>query len=116
MHPQITHLLAHFTTMTHYVLVLPYMSGGDLLALVNSDRTHAALCENLLARMMRELFLAVEWMHSVSIVHRDIKLESMHTFCLFLFFQNRIDFHTISSDILLILSRRRGRSWTPRRW
>ena len=36
-HPNITPLLAHLSISTHHILVLPYLSGGDLLGLVNND-------------------------------------------------------------------------------
>ncbi|KAG6848299.1 hypothetical protein H0H93_001432 [Arthromyces matolae] len=36
-HPNITPLLSHLSTPTHHVLVLPYLPGGDLLSLVNTD-------------------------------------------------------------------------------
>ena len=36
-HPNITPLLAHLSISTHNILVLPYLSGGDLLGLVNND-------------------------------------------------------------------------------
>jgi hypothetical protein len=36
-HPNITPLLSHLTTRTHHLLVLPYLSGGDLLGLVNDE-------------------------------------------------------------------------------
>ncbi|KAJ7278963.1 kinase-like protein [Mycena rebaudengoi] len=76
-HPNITSLLTHLTTPSFHVLVLPYLPGGDLLGLVNSDPAHAALTESLLRRMWAELCRAVAWMHSVGLVHRDVKLENI---------------------------------------
>ncbi|KAJ7671007.1 kinase-like domain-containing protein [Mycena rosella] len=76
-HPNITALLTHFTTPAHHVLVLPYLPGGDLLGLVNSDAAHGALGEALLRRMWGELCKAVAWMHGVGLVHRDVKLENI---------------------------------------
>ncbi|KAJ7491139.1 kinase-like protein [Mycena latifolia] len=76
-HPNITALLTHFTTPAHHVLVLPYLPGGDLLGLVNSDAAHGALSETLLRRMWGELCKAVGWMHGVGLVHRDVKLENI---------------------------------------
>lgn len=75
-HPNITKLLTHLTTPSYHVLVLPYLPGGDLLGLVNSDEAHNALTESLLRRMWSKLCKAVSWMHSVGLVHRDVKLES----------------------------------------
>ncbi|KAJ6606294.1 kinase-like protein [Mycena vulgaris] len=76
-HPNITALLAHLTTPAYHVLVMPYLSGGDLLGLVNSDAAHGALSEALLRRMWGELCKAVGWMHGVGLVHRDVKLENI---------------------------------------
>ncbi|KAJ7494485.1 kinase-like domain-containing protein [Mycena galericulata] len=72
-HPNITKLLTHLTTPSYHVLVLPYLPGGDLLGLVNSDQAHNALSESLLRRMWNELCKAVGWMHGVGLVHRDVK-------------------------------------------
>ncbi|KDQ34020.1 hypothetical protein PLEOSDRAFT_1110814 [Pleurotus ostreatus PC15] len=76
-HPNITPLLSHLTTPTHHVLVLPYLPGGDLLGLVNTEEAHAVLLESVLKEMFYELCKAVAWMHSVGLVHRDIKLENI---------------------------------------
>jgi serine/threonine protein kinase len=80
-HPNITTLLTHLTTPSYHVLALPYLPGGDLLGLVNSDTAHGALGETLLRRMWSELCKAVGWMHGVGLVHRDVKLESTRLFC-----------------------------------
>ncbi|KAF5386698.1 hypothetical protein D9615_001979 [Tricholomella constricta] len=76
-HPNITPLLSHLSTPTHHVLVLPYLPGGDLLALVNTDAAWARLRETVLQRIWAELCRAVGWMHGVGLVHRDIKLENI---------------------------------------
>ncbi|KAJ7042089.1 kinase-like protein [Mycena alexandri] len=76
-HPNITTLLTHLTTPSYHVLVLPYLPGGDLLGLVNTDESHNALSEPLLRRMWCELCKAVGWMHGVGLVHRDVKLENI---------------------------------------
>ncbi|KAJ6620341.1 kinase-like domain-containing protein [Mycena sp. CBHHK59/15] len=76
-HPNITKLLTHLTTPSYHVLVLPYLPGGDLLGLVNSDSAHDMLDEHLLQRMWSELCKAVGWMHGVGLVHRDVKLENI---------------------------------------
>ncbi|KAF9464616.1 kinase-like domain-containing protein [Collybia nuda] len=76
-HPNITPLLTHLTTPTHHLLVLPFLPGGDLLALVNADAAWARLRESVLQRIWAELCRAVSWMHGVGLVHRDIKLENI---------------------------------------
>jgi serine/threonine protein kinase len=44
-HPNITPLLAHLSTASHHILVLPYLPGGDLLGLVNNDVAWGKLSE-----------------------------------------------------------------------
>jgi serine/threonine protein kinase len=74
-------LLGHFSTPAQQILVLPYITGGDLLDLVNSDVRHGRMTESLLRSIVIELAEAVAWLHSeigegLAIVHRDVKLES----------------------------------------
>ncbi|KAH9170761.1 kinase-like domain-containing protein [Lactarius sanguifluus] len=76
-HASLPRLYASFTVRTHHVLVLEYVSGGELLDVVNSDEQHAQLSESLLRRIFRELVSAVEWIHAHFVVHRDIKLENI---------------------------------------
>ncbi|KAF5317999.1 hypothetical protein D9619_012276 [Psilocybe cf. subviscida] len=76
-HPNITPLLAHLSSSTHHILVLPYLPGGDLLGLVNNDVAWGKLSEAVLRRIWCELCKAVGWMHGVGLVHRDIKLENI---------------------------------------
>lgn len=75
-HPSIVAYLHSFTTLTHHCLVLEHISGGELFSLINNDDKHVRVTEVLLRRMFSELCRAVSWMHSVALVHRDIKLES----------------------------------------
>ena len=48
-HPNITPLLSYFTTKNYHALVLPYLPGGDLLGLVNSDAGYDTLSESAIA-------------------------------------------------------------------
>ena len=65
-----------FTTSTYYCLVLEHIDGPELLDFINSDEKYAQLDEPYLRQVWGELCKAVGWMHSVALVHRDIKLES----------------------------------------
>ena len=75
-HPSIVSYLHSFSTPSHHCLVLEHISGGELLDLVDNPASHARLDEPLVRRIWGELCRAVAWMHSVGLVHRDIKLES----------------------------------------
>ena len=48
-HPNITPLLSYFTTKNYHALVLPYLPGGDLLGLVNSDAGYDSLSKSAVA-------------------------------------------------------------------
>ncbi|PIL30690.1 transporter [Ganoderma sinense ZZ0214-1] len=76
-HPSIVSYLHSFSTPTHHCLVLEHVGGGELLDLVDNPDSHARLDEPLVRRIWGELCRAVAWMHSVGLVHRDIKLENI---------------------------------------
>jgi protein-serine/threonine kinase len=75
-HPSIVAYLHSFTTPTHHCLVVEHIGGGELFELINKDENRNKMTEPLLRRLWGELCRAVGWMHSVALVHRDIKLES----------------------------------------
>jgi serine/threonine protein kinase len=56
--------------------VVEHIGGGELFDLVNKEENQNKMSETLLRRLWGELCRAVGWMHSVALVHRDIKLES----------------------------------------
>ena len=60
--------------------MLECVGGGELLDLVDNAESHARMDEPLVRRIWGELCRAVAWMHSVGLVHRDIKLESASPF------------------------------------
>lgn len=76
-HPNIVSFMHSFTTSTYYCLVLEQIDGPELLGFINSDDKYAQLNEPSLRQMWGELCKAVGWMHSVALVHRDIKLENI---------------------------------------
>lgn len=69
--------IASFSTPRHHVLVLERVGGGELFdALARHHTRQLAPREWLVRRLFAELAGAVGWMHSINLVHRDIKLES----------------------------------------
>lgn len=76
-HPNIVSFMHSFTTSTYYCLVLEHIGGPELLDFINSDEKYAQLSELFLRQTWGELCKAVGWMHSVALVHRDIKLENI---------------------------------------
>lgn len=73
-HPSLVSLSCSFTTPTHTILVLDYAPGGELFDFLAI--WHEKLTESFARRLFTELCSAVGWMHSIGLVHRDIKLES----------------------------------------
>lgn len=55
-------------------MVMPYMSGGDLLTLL---RRHHNFSEPSARFFSAQLVLAIEFLHSVDVIHRDIKPENI---------------------------------------
>ncbi|KDQ18543.1 hypothetical protein BOTBODRAFT_73585, partial [Botryobasidium botryosum FD-172 SS1] len=76
-HPNIITYVHSFTTQSHHCLVLEHIAGGELFDLLSDDANREQMSPQLLRRLWRELCSAVGWMHSVALVHRDIKLENI---------------------------------------
>lgn len=75
-HPSLVHLKAVRMCERQAFLILGYCAGGDLFELASLKLE--ILTPSLIRRMFAELVAAVRCLHSQYIVHRDIKLESMH--------------------------------------
>ncbi|KAK4048751.1 hypothetical protein OIV83_004517 [Microbotryomycetes sp. JL201] len=74
-HPALISLISAYETSAYSVLALEYAPGGELFDFINT--WHANLTEPLVRRIFGELCSAVGWMHSIGLVHRDIKLENV---------------------------------------
>lgn len=76
-HPSLIHFVKSFSTPRHHVLVLERVAGGELFDVLSTHKAEVAKREWLVRRLFAELANAVGWMHSINLVHRDIKLENI---------------------------------------
>ncbi|KAM0755882.1 kinase-like protein [Meredithblackwellia eburnea MCA 4105] len=74
-HPSLISCCASFSTPIYTVLALDYAPGGELFDFLG--KWHKDMTVPLARRMFGELCSAVGWMHSICLVHRDIKLENI---------------------------------------
>ena len=56
--------------------MLERVEGGELFDLLAKNQVEISKREWLVRRLYAEMANAVGWMHSVNLVHRDLKLES----------------------------------------
>ena len=73
-HPAITKILETFETEKYMLIIMEYISGGNLQNFVKKRRK---LCEKTARILFRQLIQGIKYIHSRGIVHRDIKLENI---------------------------------------
>lgn len=75
-HPFLPTLYTHFETEQHSCLVMEYCSGGDLHAL-RQRRPSKCFSEQAARFYAAEILLALEYLHMLGIVYRDLKPENV---------------------------------------
>jgi serine/threonine protein kinase len=73
-HPNIVKLYGFFDDSTHFYIVMEYMDGGNLFALIKKKKK---LTEVETIEKLKEVCLGLKEMHDNSILHRDIKPENI---------------------------------------
>ena len=73
-HPAVTKILETFETDKYMLIIMEYISGGNLQNFVKKRRK---LCEKTAKILFRQLIQGIKYIHSKGIVHRDIKLENI---------------------------------------
>jgi serine/threonine protein kinase len=81
-HPNIVKIYDSFELEGKWYLIMELVEGGELLDSVQ-DHPDGRLPENEARILFRQIVSAVEYCHSLMVVHRDLKLESRYFFFFF---------------------------------
>lgn len=73
-HPNIIKLYEVFENRERYHVVTEYCKGGSIIDFIK-QRTH--FDENIVKMIMKQLLGCLNYLHTLRIVHRDIKLENI---------------------------------------
>ena len=73
-HPSIVRILETFETNEYMLIIMEYINGGNLYSFVKKRRK---LTEQTAKFLFWQIIHGIHYMHSVGIVHRDIKLENI---------------------------------------
>ena len=73
-HPSVTKILETFECEKYMLIIMEYISGGNLQNFVKKRRK---LCEKTAKILFRQIIQGIRYIHSRGIVHRDIKLENI---------------------------------------
>lgn len=73
-HANLPRIHEFFEDESSYYIVMEYLKGGDLFDRILDSKKFT---EEQVAKIMRQLLLAVNYLHSKGIVHRDIKPENI---------------------------------------
>ena len=73
-HPCLVKIFDFFEDACHFYLVMDYVKGGDLYAKLE---TCGRFNEKTAAKVMKQLFSALAYMHSKNIIHRDVKCDNI---------------------------------------
>ena len=73
-HPSVTKILETFESENYMLIIMEYISGGNLQSFVKKRRK---LGEKTAKILFRQIIQGIKYIHSRGIVHRDIKLENI---------------------------------------
>lgn len=73
-HPNIVRLREYFIQRDQLIIVLDYISGGDLKSALDSGRIFS---QNEVRELLRSMASALAFAHDCNIVHRDIKMANI---------------------------------------
>ena len=75
--PFIVEGFGHFQTRTHLYILMEYVEGCELWDILKSKEGRAGLCTNDCLFYLSEICITLEYLHSIDIVYRDLKLENV---------------------------------------
>ena len=73
-HPHITRIFELLEDARNYYIVMEVITGGNLLQKIGSL---GAFTESQACTVIKQLLLALNYMHSMQIMHRDLKPENI---------------------------------------
>ena len=73
-HPHIIKLYEIYQEKQHIYMITEFLSGGELFDVLIKNRN---LNENIAAKVIKQVFQAVNYLHNKKIVHRDLKPENL---------------------------------------
>ena len=73
-HPNVVKFYETFESNNHILIIMEYISCGDLLTFV---RKRTKLSEKVAKFIFRQIIEALQYIHSKNIIHRDIKLDNI---------------------------------------
>eukprot|EP00948_MAST-09A_sp_MAST-9A-sp1_P000050 g50.t1 len=75
-HPFLTNLYACFQTVEHICYVMQYHPGGSLSGFLKRQKNHL-ICEEWAQFYASQILIALEYLHTMGIVYRDLKPENV---------------------------------------
>ena len=77
--PFIVKYEGHFQTRTHLHILMEFVQGQELFRLLNHHKSQeeTGFGENICRFYLSEVLLSLEYLHSLGIVYRDLKLENI---------------------------------------
>ena len=73
-HPHITRIFELMEDDRYYYIVMELISGGNLLEMIGKKRSFS---ESDAANIIKQILLALNYMHGLKIMHRDLKPENL---------------------------------------
>ena len=92
-HPAIIKLYNLFKNNNNYYVVMEYCKGGSIIEILGKLKSKS---QKIMIDIMRQVLSALSYLHSMNIIHRDMKLDNI------VFVGNTEDLENISFKIRII--------------